>query len=59
MTIIDLTKQQEVDAHPKAMQEINCTLNLEKDGNTVMFLIIEKARETIFNFSEKTTKVNF
>ena len=41
------------------MQEINCTLNLEKDGNTVMFLIIEKARENIFNFSEKTTKVNF
>lgn len=59
MTIIDLTKQQEVDAHPKAMQEINCTLNLEKDGNKAIFLIIEKARETIFNFSQKITKVNF
>ena len=41
MIAIDLSKQQELDSDSKAMQQINFTVNLEKDGNTTMFPIIE------------------
>ena len=38
---IDLSKQQALDADPKAIQQINFTANLDKDGNTTMFFITE------------------
>ena len=44
MTAIDLSKQQELDADPKANQEINFTGNSDRDGNTAMFFIIEETR---------------
>ena len=34
---IDLSKQQELDADPRAIQQINFTANLDRDGNTTMF----------------------
>ena len=41
---IDLSKQQELDADPKAIQQINFTGNLNRgqnvNNNTIMFLII-------------------
>ena len=40
MIAIDLSKQQGLDADPKAIQQINFTGNLE--NNAVMFFIIEK-----------------
>ena len=43
---IDLHKQQTLDGDPKATQQINFTANLDRDGNTTMFLIIEEAKET-------------
>ena len=54
---IDLSKQQELDADPRAIQEINFTANLEKAGNTTMFFIIEQAKETVLDFSQGTVKV--
>ena len=36
---IDLNKQQEVNANPKAIQQINFTVNLDRDGNTTMSFI--------------------
>ena len=56
MIAIDLSKQQELDADPKAVQQIDFTGNIQ-DGNTTMFFIIEEAKETISNFSEGTVKV--
>ena len=44
---IDLSKQ----------QEINFTANLDRDGNTTMFFIIEEAKETVLDFSQGTVKV--
>ena len=44
---IDLSKQQALDAHPKAIQEINFTRNLDRDGNTKMFFNTEEMKETI------------
>ena len=48
MIAIDLSKQQVLDADPKAIQQINFTENLDRAGNTIMFFIIEKAKETVF-----------
>ena len=57
MIAIDLSKQQELDADPRAIQEINFTANLDRDGNTTMFFIIEEAKETVLDFSQGTVKV--
>ena len=53
MISIDLSKQQELDPDPKAIQQINFTVNLEKQ----ILFIIEEAKETIFGFSQETMKV--
>ena len=57
MIAIDLSKQQALDADPKAIQQINFTANLDRAGNTTMFFIIEEAKETVLNFSQGTVKV--
>ena len=40
MIAVDLSKQQPLDADPKAIQQINFTTNLDRDGDTAMFFII-------------------
>ena len=57
LIIIDLSKQQVLDADPKATQKINFTRNLERAGNTTMFLITDKAKETKLGFSDGTVNV--
>ena len=57
MIAIDLSKQQELDADPRAIQQINFTANLDRAGNTTMFFIIEEAKETVLDFSQGTVKV--
>ena len=57
MIAIDLSKQQALDADPKAMQQINCTANLAQKGNTTIFFIIEEVKETILDFSQGTLEV--
>ena len=44
MIAIDLSKQQAVDADPRAFQRINITANLDRAGNTTMFFTIEEAK---------------
>ena len=51
MIAIDLSKQQVLDADPRAIQQINFTANLDRAGNTTMFFIIEEAKETVSDFS--------
>ena len=57
MITIDLSKQQALDANPRAIQQINFTANLDRAGNTAMFFITEKAKETVLDFSQGTVKV--
>ena len=57
MIAIDLSKQQALDADPRAIQQINFTANLDRAGNTTMFFIIEEAKETVLDFSQETVKV--
>ena len=54
LTAIDLSRQQALDADPRAIQQINFTANLDREGNTTMFFIIEKSKETVFEFSQGT-----
>ena len=55
MTAIDLSKQQTFDANSRAIQLINFTANLDRAGNTLLF-IIEEAKETFSDFSKGTAK---
>ena len=57
MITIDLSRQNEIDADPRAIQQINFTANLDRAGNTTIFFIIEEAKDTIFEFSQFTVKV--
>ena len=54
---IDLSKQQKLDADPKAIQQINFTGNLDRAEGLTMFFIIEEAKETVLDFSKGTVKV--
>ena len=53
---IDLSKQQKLDADPKAIQQINFTGNLDRAEDSTMFFIIEEAKETVLDFSKGTVK---
>ena len=53
----DLSKQQALDPDPRAIQQINFRANLDRDGNTTLFFITEKAKETVLDFSQGTAKV--
>ena len=54
---IDLSKQQALDADPRAIQRINFTGNLDRAGNTTIFFINEEANETVLDFSQGTVNV--
>ena len=56
MISMDLSKQQALDADPRAIQQINFTANLVR-ANTRIYFILEEAKETIFEFSQGTVKV--
>ena len=57
MIAIDLSKQQALNADPKAIQQINFTANLDRAGNTRIFFILEEAKESVLDFSQRTVKV--
>ena len=57
LIVIDLSKQQKLDADQKAIQQINPTGNLDKDGNKTMIFITEKVKQTILYFSQGMVRV--
>ena len=57
MIAIDLSRQNELDADPRAIQHTNFTANLDRAGNTTIFFIIEERKEAVFEFSKGTIKV--
>ena len=50
MIAVDLSKQQALDADPKAIQQINFTANLGRDGNTRFYFILEEVKKLFLNF---------
>ena len=57
MIAVDLSKQQALDVDSRAIQQINLTANLDRAGNTRVYFILEEAKETILDFSQRTVKV--
>ena len=57
MIATDLSKQQALDADPRAIEQINFTANLDIQENTTMVFIIKGAKETSLDFSQGTVKV--
>ena len=56
MIAIDLSRQQDLDADPKTIQQINFTAKLGRVGNTRLCFIFQEAKETVFEFSQGTVK---
>ena len=57
MIAVDLSKQQALDADPRAIQQINFTANVDRAGNTRVYFILEEAKEIILDFSQGRVKV--
>ena len=57
MIAIDLIKQQALDDDFRPIQQINFTKDLDHANNTAIFLVLDKAEEIIFDFSQGTVKV--
>ena len=60
MIAVDLSRQQALDADPRAIQQINFTANLNRAGNKRIYFTLqrkEEAKETILNFAQGTVKV--
>ena len=60
MIAINLSKQQALDTDPRAIQQINFTVNLawHPIANTPMLLIIEETKQTVLDFAQRTVKVS-
>ena len=57
MITTDLSKREALDADLKAIQQINCTGNLDHNENTKMVFIFEKGKENILDFLQETVKI--
>ena len=53
MIAVDLSKQQVLDADHRAIQQINFTANLDRDGDTRIYFILEEAKETVLTFHKE------
>ena len=53
---IDLSKQQALDADPRAIKQINFTGNLDRNEGATLLAFIEQSKETVFEFLQGTVK---
>ena len=53
---VDLTKQQEIDADPKAIQQINFTGNLDRAEESTMFSLLKKWKKQFWIFHKEQWK---
>ena len=56
MIVVDVSKQQVLDADCKAIKETNLTENLDRAENKRIYFILEEAKETVLDFSQGTVK---
>ena len=47
MIVMDLSKQEALDADPKAIQQISFTGNLDQGAGALMFFVVEEAKTSI------------
>ena len=55
--VVDLRKQQILDSDPRAVEQTKFTVNLDRAGNTRIYFLLEEAKETKLDFSQKPVKV--
>ena len=55
LVAVDLSKQKELDADPRAIQQIEFKYMLEK--NSAIYWVLEKSKETTSDFYKGTVKV--
>ena len=55
LVVVDLSKQKELDADPRAIQQIEFKYMLET--NLTIYWVLEKSKETILEFYKETVKV--
>ena len=53
MIAIDLSKQQALDADPRAIQQINFTANLDRAGNTRIYFILKEQKKLSQTFHKE------
>ena len=51
MIAIELSKQQALDADPKAIQQFDFTANLDQERQAAMYFITEEAKKAVLDFS--------
>ena len=51
LIVVDLSKQQVIEADAKAIQQINFKANLDRAGNVRIYFIVEEAKQTVLDFS--------
>ena len=51
MNVVDLSKQQVLDADPKAIQKTKFIANLDTAGNTRIYFILENETEVVLRLS--------
>ena len=55
---VDLSKQKELDADPRAIQQIEFKYMVEgNNNNSTIYWLLEKSKETILEFYKGTVKV--
>ena len=57
MRAIDLSKQQELDSDPKAVQKITATFTVNLEQQATIVFTIEEAKEIVLDFLQRTVKV--
>ena len=57
MIAVDLSKQQVVDADPKAIQQINFTANLGRDEIQDFISYLKKQKKLLLNFHKELYKI--
>ena len=57
MIAVDLSKQQALDADPRAIQQINFTANLDRAGNTRVYFILEDAKNDSRLFTRNSKSI--
>ena len=56
MIAVDLSKQQALDADPRAIQQINFTANLDRAGNTRNYFILVRSKRNYCSFFTRNSK---
>ena len=53
MIAVDLSKQQVLDADPRAIQQINFITNLDRAGDTSIYLFSKKQKKLFYTFHKE------